>query len=102
MISVTSLVAALVLFSGGQIAFKLYFERKQLLLLLGACGTFVVAQIGFFLALRELSVGIVSMSMGLAQVLVLAMSHYVLRETVTRHHLIAVGLIVSGLGLYAL
>jgi drug/metabolite transporter (DMT)-like permease len=96
-----ALGAALVCTALGQITYKRYFQRRCWPLLAAAFATFAAAQIGFFVALKELAVGVVYMSMGLTQVLVLALSHYVLREAVTRHHLVAVALIVGGLVLYA-
>jgi drug/metabolite transporter (DMT)-like permease len=96
-----ALGAALVCTAVGQVAYKRYFALRQGPLLAAAFATFAVAQLGFFVALKGLEVGVVYMSMGLAQVLVLALSHYVLGETVTRRHLVAVGLIVGGLVLYA-
>jgi multidrug transporter EmrE-like cation transporter len=62
---------------------------------------FGTAQIGFFAALTQLEVGVVYMSTGVVQIMVLTLSRSVLREHVTRDHVIAVILIVGGLVVYA-
>ena len=66
-----------------------------------ALALFGLAQIGFFVALTQLEVGVVYMSTGVIQLLVLVLSRSVLREHVTRDHLIAVALIMGGLIVYA-
>lgn len=113
MIAVLALVAALACTAFGQLAYKQLVDGRRgglrsgwrdprsLRLLFMALALFGTAQIGFFLALRGLSVGVVYMSTGLTQVLVLALSRVVLREGVGSDHAIAVGLILSGLALYA-
>jgi drug/metabolite transporter (DMT)-like permease len=84
------------------VSYKAYFSRsRRLALLVTALGLFVVAQLGFLFALTEVEVGVVYMSMGLVQVMVLVLSSTVLRERITRDHIVAVALIVGGLILYA-
>ena len=85
-----------------QVSYKAYFSRsRRLALLATALGLFVVAQLGFLVALTDLEVGVVYMSMGLVQVMVLVLSYTVLRERITPDHIVAVALIVGGLILYA-
>lgn len=85
-----------------QLSYKLYFAAgRRLPVLLRALVLFGVAQIGFFAALTQLEVGVVYMSTGVVHVMVLALSRSVLREHVTRDHVIAVVLIVGGLFFYA-
>lgn len=109
--STVALVTALVSTSFGQLSYKLFFDQRRgqpldwrrlrSWRLAAACTLFGIAQIGFFLALRGLPVGTVYMSTGVTQVIVLGLSRVVLHEAVGRDHLIAVGLILTGLALYA-
>lgn len=85
----------------GQVAFKLWAQRRGAVRLAVALGLFVVAQLSFFAALTGLELGLVYMSTALSQVLVLALSHRVVGERLTRDHAIGVGLIVAGVLLYA-
>ena len=98
--AVLCLLAALVCTAVGQVAYKAHVDRRRGPLLAVALGLFAVAQLGFFLALTGLDVGVVYMSMGLSQVLVLILASRVLGESVTRHHVVAAGLILGGLALY--
>jgi len=101
-ISTGLLATALVCTALAQYSYKLYFVRHRPgPLLLRALALFAIAQIGFFAALTRLEVGTVYMSVGVVQILVLALSRYGLGEDVNRHHLTAVILIVGGLVLYA-
>jgi drug/metabolite transporter (DMT)-like permease len=56
--------------------------------------------LGNYIALHRLDIGTVYIGTGITQVLVLALSRVVLREKLTRDHIFAVVLIVSGLALY--
>lgn len=85
-----------------QFSYKLYYVRnRRRLILVRALALFAAAQLGFFLALTQLEIGVVYMSTGLIQVLVLALSRFALQENVTGNHVFAVLLIVGGLFLYA-
>ncbi len=96
------LAGALTATALAQVSYKAYFSRsRRLALLATALGLFVVAQLGFLVALTDLEVGVVYMSMGLVQVMVLVLSYTVLRERITPDHIVAVALIVGGLVLYA-
>ncbi len=101
MIAYLALAAALTLVAFGQLNFKLYALRSSRLRLAIAMSCFAIAQICFFVALFDLHIGVVYLSTALTQVLVLFLSHYVLRETLTRHHAVAMTMIVAGLVLYA-
>jgi undecaprenyl phosphate-alpha-L-ara4N flippase subunit ArnE len=86
-----------------QLFYKLYVsKRRRLSLLALALSLFALAQIGFFVALTLLDLGVVYMSTGLIQVIVLLLSRFVLKENISRDHWIAVGLIWGGLVLYFL
>ncbi len=96
------LVGALVATALAQVSYKAFFSSgRRVALLATAMGLFVVAQGGFLFALTEIDVGVVYMSMGLVQVMVLVLSYAVLRERITRHHIVAVAAIIGGLVLYA-
>ncbi len=69
--------------------------------LVPALVAFAVAQLGFFVALTKLSVGVVYMSTAATQVLVLYLSYWWLGEAVTKHHITGVAAIVLGILLYA-
>lgn len=99
--SAAILALALAATAAAQVAYKAFFLRRRRILFIVAMGLFAVAQICFFLALRELPVGVVYMSTGLTQALVLALSHYVLKEQITQTHIYGVGVIAAGLVLYA-
>ena len=84
------------------VTYKTFVARgRRLVLLLAAMGLFGLAQLGFFVALTGLDVGIVYMSTAFTHALVLALSKFVLGEEVGRHHLVAIALVTIGLVLYA-
>lgn len=102
MMGAAFLATALLCTALAQLSYKLYFTAgRRLALLYRALILFGIAQVGFFVALTRLDIGVVYMSTGFVQVLVLLFSRFVLREDVTRDHVIAVGLIVGGLIVYA-
>ena len=84
-----------------QVFYKRYISvgrhRRHLAITIGL---FVLAQGSFFLALTQLSIGVVYMSTAITQVLVLAASKWMLGEQVSRHHVQAVVIIGLGLALY--
>lgn len=96
------LAATLLCTAYAQFSYKLYFVRdRQTSILIRALVLFALAQLGFFFALTKLEIGVVYMSTGVIQVLVLGLSRFALKENVTANHAIAVLLIVGGLLLYA-
>jgi drug/metabolite transporter (DMT)-like permease len=96
------LAAALACTAFAQFSYKLYYVRnRQRSILIRAIALFALAQLGFFFALTQLEIGVVYMSTGLIQVVVLALSRFALKEHVTGNHVFAVLLIVGGLFLYA-
>ena len=98
----TVLLGALVCTALAQISYKLFFARgRRPGVFVLSMSLFVLAQIGFFVALTHLEVGVVYMSTGLIHVLVLALARLVLGEKITRHHVAAVALIAGGLLVYA-
>ena len=101
--SIAMVAVALTSTAFAQLSYKLYFLRgRRFRILATALSLFVLAQVGFFLALTKLDFGAVYMATGLIHILVIALSRFVLHERVTRDHLVAVALITGGLILYAL
>jgi len=102
MIGTGILAIALIATATAQLLYKLFFTRGRRWATLAAALTlFGVAQVGFLASLTMMDVGVVYMSLGAVQAMVLAMSHFVIRESVTRDHVIAAVLIAGGLILYA-
>ena len=102
MIGAAILSVALASTAFAQLSYKLYFVRgRSIRTLATALSLFVLAQVGFFFALTRLEVGVVYMSTGLVHMLVMALSRFVLRENVSRDHLLAVAMIATGLLIYA-
>jgi drug/metabolite transporter (DMT)-like permease len=96
------LAGALICTALAQLTYKMYFVRgRHLGRMMGALTLFGLAQIGFFAALTQLEIGVVYMSMGTVQLMVLGLSRYVLRENVGWNHMIAVLMIAGGLIFYA-
>ena len=100
--AIALLAAALLCTAFAQFFYKLYYVRdRQRSMLLRALVLFALAQLGFFFALTRLDIGVVYMSTGMIQVLMLALSRFALGENVTGNHVVAVMLIVGGLAMYA-
>jgi drug/metabolite transporter (DMT)-like permease len=101
MIAAGVLLGALTATAFAQLAYKIFVSRgRRAVVLILALTLFAVAQVGFFLALTQLAVGVVYMSMGFVHILVMALSKTVLDENLTRDHWVAVALISGGLLLY--
>jgi multidrug transporter EmrE-like cation transporter len=90
------LACAIVFTALAQVSFKLYSRRHNLSYLVLTIGLFCVVPFMNYLALRDLSMGVVYMSTGLTYVLIMFFSKYILYEPVGRQHVYAVTLIVSG------
>ena len=94
--------AALLSTALAQVSYKFWISRNRARsVLLIALGLFAAAQVGFFVSLTTLEVGLVYMSTGLIHVAVLLLSYFVLEERLTMDHWIAVALIGGGLVIYA-
>lgn len=92
--------AALTCTAAGQLCYKLVFARNRVFLA-PALLLFVAAQVCFFLSLRVLPLGVVYMSTGFTHALILGLSRAVLGETITRSHMLAAGMIIAGIAVYA-
>lgn len=101
-VSWVALTAALLCTALGQVFYKMFFTDKRWRYLVIAILTFVMIPPLSYLALKHLTIGFVYMSTAFTQVIVLAMSRYILHETITRQHLLASALLVIGIVLYAL
>jgi drug/metabolite transporter (DMT)-like permease len=86
----------------GQVIYKLYAHSRNVSHLIASVAFFVIAPFTSYIALQRLSAGTVFIGAATSQVLILIMSHYMLREKISRDHLISMGLILVGLGMYAL
>jgi len=96
-----ALAGALLATAHGQLMYKLYFRSKRVYHLALSVGFFLAAPVCAYLALRTLNIGTVYMSTAITQVMVMALSHFVLGERLTMDHFIAIVLIVSGVTMYA-
>jgi drug/metabolite transporter (DMT)-like permease len=86
----------------GQVYYKLYFRTRKLPHLVLSIAIFLTAPIGSYLALRHLSIGLVSMSTAITQIIVLGLSHRILKEQLTRYHALAMLLIISGVIIFSI
>lgn len=93
---------AIVFTAAAQTLYKLFAENRKLPFLISTIALFVATPIMSYLALRELSLGVVYMSTGLTYILVLMSSRFVLRESVEKRQIFAVALIVAGVGVFNL
>lgn len=95
------LAAALLCTAFAQVSYKRYFTNHHKPLL-GIAVILFVSAAGFaFLSLKGLSIGMVYMSTAITHVLVVGLSHWLLKEPLTRDHGIATAFIASGVVLYA-
>ncbi len=103
-LSLTALALSLVATAAGQVLYKGFFaaagKPRRWLWIAGAIACFLAAPVGSYLALLKLRIGMVYMSAALTHIMVVGASRALLREPLTRHHVIALVLIVSGVVLY--
>jgi drug/metabolite transporter (DMT)-like permease len=85
----------------GQVIYKLFSQTRRKWFFAAAMSLFVVAQLANYLALHRLPIGTVYIGTGITQVLILILSMVVLKEKITRDHILAALLVVSGLVLYS-
>ena len=96
------LVMAVTAVAVAQVAFKTAVAPRRPLRLAATMALFALAQLGFFVALRSLEVGLVYMATGITHVLVLLLSWRWLGESIGTRHVVAGTLIVSGVIIYGL
>ncbi len=99
-LSIFCLVLALFATATGQMFFKMHFQHVGSVFLFLALGTFAIIPVCSYLALLNLSLAAVYMTMALTNVLVLVMSHFFLKERITKRHIVAVTFIVFGVLLF--
>ncbi len=96
-LSVSYIVTAI-----GQVIYKMYAHTKNPWHFFWAVAFFIIAPFTSYIALQKLSVGMVFIGAAFSQVLILIMSKYTLKETLTKDHFISMTLILLGLFAFAL
>ena len=86
----------------GQVFYRYYFVDKRRSWLFLAILFFLVVPLFSYFALKGISLGTVYMSTGLTQVLILFLSKYFLKENIQVSKMLAVGVIILGVVVYAL
>lgn len=86
----------------GQVVYKLFAHTKNKWHFLFAVAFFVVAPFTSYVALKRIEVGMVFIGAATSQILIMIMSHYVLKEKITKDHIVSTILILLGLFLYAI
>lgn len=96
-LSLLCLAAALLLTATGQLFFRLHYVRDGRIYLVLALGTFMLVPFFSYLALRNLTLATVYMSTALIHVLVLALSHFFLKERISGRQYFPISLIIAGI-----
>ncbi len=86
----------------GQVLYKLFAHTKDKWHFLWAVAFFIVAPFTSYIALKKIEVGMVFIGAATSQVLIMVLSHYILKEKITKDHIISTILILLGLFLYAI
>lgn len=86
----------------GQVYLKMYAHTKNLWHFVWSVAFFIIAPFTSYVALQKISVGMVFIGAAVSQVLILILSKYTLKETLTKDHFISMALILSGLVAFAL
>ena len=98
---ILALIGAIMATASAQIFYKLVFRYNKSRLLLLSILFFFAASVFTYLALGALNIGLVYMSMAVTQLLIVALSYFVLGERLTMSHGFGMVLIISGLFIYA-
>ena len=99
---IAALIAALTGTALGQLNFKLFYARnRRWRNLVIAFLFFCAVPFCSYIALHRLTIGLVYMCTAVTQLLVLGLSHFVLKEKLNRNHAIALVLIITGIIIYA-
>jgi drug/metabolite transporter (DMT)-like permease len=96
-----SLIICYVVTACGQVIYKLFAHTKNKWHFILAIAFFVIAPFTSYIALKKIEVGMVFIGAATSQVLIMIMSHYVLKEKITKDHIISTVLILLGLLAYA-
>lgn len=85
----------------GQVLYKLFSYTKNKWHFFWAIAFFIIAPFTSYIALKKIEVGMVFIGAATSQVLIMIMSHYILKEKITKDHIISTVLILLGLFAYA-
>jgi multidrug transporter EmrE-like cation transporter len=86
----------------GQVTYKLFSLKKNWSYLFWSIVFFVIAPFTSYIALKKIPVGTVFIGAAIIQVLIIIMSYYILKEKITRDHLISMAFILLGLFCFSL
>lgn len=86
----------------GQVTYKLFSLKKNWSYLFWSIAFFVIAPFTSYVALKKIPVGTVFIGAATSQVLIIVMSYYILKEKITRDHLISMAFILLGLFCFSL
>lgn len=85
----------------GQVSYKLFARTRRYRHAAVGIGFFLIAPVTSYIALRRLPVSTVFVGAATSQVLIMVLSHHVLRERITRSHVLSTALILLGLLAFA-
>jgi drug/metabolite transporter (DMT)-like permease len=98
----TALTISYVVTACGQVIYKLFAHTKNKWHFIWSIAFFIIAPFTSYIALKKIAVGMVFIGAATSQVLIMIMSHYILKEKITKDHLISMALILLGLMAYAM
>jgi len=93
-------IAGVVLTALGHILYKRYSIGGSKIYLLLTAATFILIPVASFLALRGLTIAQVYLCAAMVPVITTFGARFFIKETITRHHIIGLGLITSGTVIY--
>lgn len=96
-LTITYIVTAI-----GQVTYKLFAKTKNLGHLIWSIAFFIIAPFTNYVALKRIPSGTVFIGAATSQVLIIVMSRYVLKEKISRDHIISMAFILLGLLAFAL
>ncbi|MFZ5920177.1 MAG: hypothetical protein ACOYY3_03885 [Chloroflexota bacterium] len=86
----------------GQVTYKLFAITKKWWHLFWSVAFFIIAPFTSYVALKKIPAGTVFIGAAVSQVLIMVMSHYTLKEKITRDHVISMAFILLGLFAFVL
>jgi len=98
----TALSITYVVTAFGQVILKLFAKTNNKWHLFWALAFFIIAPFTSYIALKKIGVGMVFIGVAVSQVLIVIMSHYILKEKISKDHVISMIFILVGLFAYAL
>ena len=100
--SVVALAVGVFCAALGHVLLRRFFQRRAWVGIALALASFATGQLGYYVALLGLDVGVVYMANGLIPATALALAHALLGEEVRRQQITAVAVIAVGVAVYAL